>query len=215
MINDRDSRMLHHNKKLNRLLDTQLKPTAWIPDLQLTSIEKSFITDNQYLCDRVIDAAMQLLQATSNLLIQSATLPHSLLIYSVNPTIHIYHINGNHFVTSTSLGDPSLVTIYDSANSSKLDPELEKQITTIYSTDSTVPTVRQAQITNRQQGGLDCGLFSIAYAIELASGNYPTEYLFDQSAMRQNLISCLEKRKREPFPKKWISSTLRHEINTA
>ena len=32
MINGLDSRMLHHNKKLNRFLDTQLKPTPWIQD---------------------------------------------------------------------------------------------------------------------------------------------------------------------------------------
>ena len=134
MIRDRDNRMLRHNKKLNTLLDTDLSATKWLPSLLLTSLEKSFITNNEYLCDRIIDAAMKLLQnANPELFIQCVLLQPELLIYSVNPTVHIHHIGGNHFVTTSTIGNPSIVTIYDSMNTSNMDIKLQQQITAIYS----------------------------------------------------------------------------------
>ena len=218
MVRNRDSRMLRHNQKLNTLLDSQLSTSEWLPDLQLTSIEKSFITNNEYLCDRIIDAAMQLLiRDNPQLFMQSVILPHSLLIYSPTPTIHVHHVGGNHFVTSSTVDNPGLVTVYDSLNSNKFSTELNQQITSIYSPDTFAPTIRQAHIVNPQKGGIDCGIFSIAYAIELIAGNDPMNYEFDQGSMRQHLISCLEKRKLEPFPKKCVlpAATQYHHINSS
>ena len=191
MIHNRDTLLLNHNRTINRLLDAQFSPTEWIPRLHLTSIERNFITSNEYLCDRIIDAAMMLLQeAHPNLSIQSVLLPSSLLTYSVNPNIHIHHIGGNHFVTSSTIGNPAVVTIYDSVNTPILSKQLEEQITSIYSPDTAPPTIRQTRISHSQKGGVYCGLFSIAYAIELAAGHDPVSYHFDQGQM--HLINCLE-----------------------
>ena len=52
-----------------------------------------------------------------------------------------------------------------------------------------------------QQGGVDCGLFAIANAYELAAGNDPSDVSFDQGKMRKHLVQCLEKGRFEPFPR--------------
>ena len=52
-----------------------------------------------------------------------------------------------------------------------------------------------------QTGSVDCGLFAIAFAYELAVGNLPVhEVRFDQKKMRSHLLSCFEKRELTHFP---------------
>ena len=48
---------------------------------------------------------------------------------------------------------------------------------------------------------MDCGLFAIAFAYELADGNDPSDVSFDQGKMRQHLVQCLEKGRLEAFPR--------------
>ena len=50
-----------------------------------------------------------------------------------------------------------------------------------------------------QQGGVDCWLFALAFACDLARGNDPSEIAHCQSGMRQHLIRCLENEDFEPF----------------
>ena len=56
------------------------------------------------------------------------------------------------------------------------------------------------QRVQQQQGGTDCGLFAIAYAFSLASGEDPTRIKFKQDNMRQHLIDCLQAGTMLPFP---------------
>ncbi|CAB4009128.1 retrotransposable element [Paramuricea clavata] len=52
-----------------------------------------------------------------------------------------------------------------------------------------------------QTGSVDCGLFAIAFAYELAVGNFPVhEVRFDQKKMRSHLLACFEKRELTHFP---------------
>ena len=43
----------------------------------------------------------------------------------------------------------------------------------------------------QQKGVLDCGLFAIAFALEICMGKNPQYILFEQTKMRQHLHSCL------------------------
>ena len=54
----------------------------------------------------------------------------------------------------------------------------------------------------QQTGTLDCGLFAIAFAVELCDGEDPSKMVFIQEKMCNHLLTCLEKRKFESFPKK-------------
>jgi len=44
----------------------------------------------------------------------------------------------------------------------------------------------------RQQGSNDCALFAIAFATTLCHDNNPTTTRYDQKAMRNYLVNCLE-----------------------
>lgn len=52
----------------------------------------------------------------------------------------------------------------------------------------------------QQQGGADCGLFSIAYAYCLAAGEDPTKIKFNQPQMRKHLAECLRNNLITNFP---------------
>ena len=60
----------------------------------------------------------------------------------------------------------------------------------------------------RQVGGSDCGLFSIAFATALVFGQHPGQLVFDQTQMRTHLLQCLEASEMLPFPVKKMKRTI-------
>ena len=168
--------------------------------MNLRTTEKEFLTSGKEICDRLVDAGMSLLQKQFPYFnVQSSCLSSDHLIFNSTPTIHIHHTGRNHFVTSTSIGGP--VRIFDSLNLKPTD-ELARQITAIYSPDKQiVPTTIQVHISSTQQGPYDCGLFAIAYAVEVASNKDPSTVIFDQTKLRDHYRSCLESGHISPFHK--------------
>ena len=55
------------------------------------------------------------------------------------------------------------------------------------------------QSTQQQTGKVDCGLFAVAVAVEVAVGGCVENSLM-QSSMRSHLVKCLEQGKLTPFP---------------
>ena len=53
----------------------------------------------------------------------------------------------------------------------------------------------------QQAGSTDCGLFAIAFATDLAFGMDPVKISYQQSAMREHFVKCLENEKMEQFPR--------------
>ena len=51
----------------------------------------------------------------------------------------------------------------------------------------------------KQKGGMDCGLFSIANATALAFGLHPSKQKYKQSAMRMHLVRCFAAKQMTPF----------------
>ena len=51
-----------------------------------------------------------------------------------------------------------------------------------------------------QSGTSDCGLFALAFATSVCTGQDPTTTLYDQTQMRSHLLSCLGEQKITPFP---------------
>ena len=93
------------------------------------------------------------------------------------------------------------VKLYDSLNL-KPTEELLQQIRAIYSPDKSItPTIYQMKIDHKQAGSYDCGLFAVAYAMEIALGHNPCHFKFDQSQMREHFRTCLESSEITPFPK--------------
>ena len=76
------------------------------------------------------------------------------------------------------------------------------QITKIYSAPPKIPTLEiQTLSIQQQQGNYDCGLFSIANAMEVCLGNNPENVLYDQKQMRSHLYECFQRGVLTQFPK--------------
>lgn len=201
------SLMRNKYKKLNHLIDNQSQKSTniWLPDLQLTENERAFLlSDTENICDGLINAAIVLLTKMRPFVdIQSPTLPIEHLHYSPHESIHIHHI-GNHFATSSSIGNK--VIVYDSLRGDSLNETLLNQLSALYSPDPSIsPTVLYAKMAQQQHGSNDCGLFAIAYATDLLLGRDPSQCVYDQYKMRGHLHQCLEARELTPFPKTSIS----------
>ena len=139
---------------------------------------------------------------------QSTAFNHNLLQFEPQPTIHIHHSDHHHFLASSSI--TGKVIIYDSLNSQPTH-DLYKQLARIYSPDcDVIPDIYQSVVANKQQRSCDCGIFTLAYATELANGFDPSNFIFDQSKMRDHLSNCLKNNRLTCFPKTLI---LNHEAD--
>ena len=132
----------------------------WIPNLGLTSVEKSFLDNDQDICDKLVDAGMKLLTRDfPQFEYHSSVLDHNHLAFSPHPTIHIHHTGNHHFVTISST--TGQVIIYDSLNLTPPE-ELFLQLSCLYSPHKEiVPTIYQANISSTQFGSHDCGFLPL------------------------------------------------------
>ena len=64
-----------------------------------------------------------------------------------------------------------------------------------------MPFLINSQPVQQQKNGNDCGLFAIAFAVDLANKMDPSKAQYDDKKLRQHLLHCLESRKVSPFPK--------------
>ena len=119
-----------------------------------------------------MDSGMSLLnQEFTHFKFQSTAFNHNLLQFEPQPTIHIHHNDHRHFLTSSST--TGKVIIYDSLNSQPTH-DLYKQLARIYSPNrDVIPDIYQSVVANKQQGSLVCGIFALAYAMEVAHGFDP------------------------------------------
>lgn len=83
------------------------------------------------------------------------------------------------------------------------------QLAQIYSIPSTHSVLKVKRLCVQQQHGtLDCGAFSIAFAVEICSGRNPEAAHFDQKLMRHHLFECFTKERLSPFPSSRSEETL-------
>ena len=96
-------------------------------------------------------------------------------------------------MTSTNIEDKR-VFVFDSLYD-VINEEILKQVDQIY---SMVPLCKK--VIYKQSGGVDCGLFAIAFSVDLCYGIDPSAVVYDQSRMRKHLIECFDKMKLTQFP---------------
>ena len=172
---------------------------TWIENLDLTADDKEVILSNQDLHDRILGAAINLIQRQFPILvIQSPSLYFaSDFEYFPSEKIQIIHNNAHHWILISSFNGE--VRIFDSLNT---DPTIEtlQQIKQLFSPENTFPQY-QLSPCHKQVGTTDCGDFGIAYSIDILFGNNPSEIVFDQSKLRQHLVDCFGEGTLTTFPK--------------
>jgi hypothetical protein len=127
------------------------------------------------------------------------------LRYHEEDTMFIHHVGTQrHFVLSTSVG--GVIRIFDSLNL-KTSNALKLQIEAIYQprqAGAQRREVHQVKVAHKQRGSTDCGVYSIAYAVELALGADPAELAnirFKRSEMRAHLEEIFDAGRISRFPR--------------
>ena len=163
------------------------------------------ISSGKLLCDGVATAAMKLVEKLNpRLQTQPAALGSrpELMTYNPEETLQVHHNGAEHWVTSSSMGGG--VQLYDSLNTTPTKNLLD-QLEAIYSPrsddTSTARRIQQVCMVHRQRGARDCGLFAIAYAVDLARGVDPSMIKYDQSRMRRHLLGCFARGAITTFPR--------------
>ena len=88
--------------------------------------------------------------------------------------------------------------VYDSLCKPKIMLDIVKQVTSYsYHDKCTMSSTRSVQ---QQKNGVDCGLFSIAFATTLAFGRDPSTVNYDVALLRAYLIKCFDNNLIEEFP---------------
>ena len=130
--------------------------------------------------------------------LQSTLLQKS--IHSISSTgnmLQIVHCHGNHWiVASTILSPPGVILVYDLLYDST-DSETAQIILNLL-----VNNHLKLEMVNvhKQVGSNDCGLFSIANAVQLAKKSEPSMIKYVQRAMRPHLIKCFSQGRINSFP---------------
>eukprot|EP00731_Ephydatia_muelleri_P038191 Em0675g4a len=187
----------------------KMQSKVWISTLKLYSSDKDDLENGRELSDAVIDAAQTLLKhCYTN--ISSFQSPLLGRVLQFEPASHnavqIHHTEG-HWVCSSNIGaKQGEVLLMDSLVSSPSD-SLLLQLAQIY---QAAPDVQNMSIrvlpVQQQKGSKDCGLFAVAFATELCSGEDPTRAVFKHCSMRQHLYNCLEAGEISRFPQYTFSS---------
>ena len=91
------------------------------------------------------------------------------------------------------------VLVYDSCSSGGLDTSFKKQICYIANCQEPQLNIK-GQSTQQQNNNNDCGVFSIAWAVDILFGKDPCESAYNVNMVRAHLTSCLEAQHFSPFP---------------
>ena len=129
--------------------------------------------------------------------------------YENEPSLHLHNVDGNHWVLSSSLGSSkdniSMIAIFDSLRGPVMRPHLQKQINRIYTPDES--EINSVIVDVQQQANsIDCGVYAIAYAVDLLFGFDPSVIEYDERALRPHLVKCFENQWFIPFPGGYINN---------
>ena len=180
------------------------EPTVyWLPELYLTLDDQEVLTGGRWLSSRHISAVHTLLKKQypeQNGLQDTLQLSNKFnWVSNTKNFVQIVHISQNHWVcVSNRLTPDGVVEVYDSIPAT-CNNTLTGQIAAIMKCSSQQFTVRWVEV-QLQSGRDDCGLFAVAFAEGLCTGQDPHVLNFNQSKMRHHLQLCLERGEISSFP---------------
>ncbi|CAH1266463.1 PKD1L3 [Branchiostoma lanceolatum] len=188
----------------------ELQPSQnmWISDLKLTTEDKAVLLSDDMLTDKHIHAAQMLLRRQYPGLggLQDTVVGASVYGYIrvSGEGLQIHHAGILHWVVSSSIGGH--VSVYNSLPS-KINASLEHQLCQCYAPPSNIDTdVLTVKVPCVQVQGsrFTCGLFAIAWAVDIAMGTDVTQVRYEESRMRAHLLDCFERGHLSPFPQTLI-----------
>ncbi|XP_078663957.1 polycystin-1-like protein 2 [Branchiostoma floridae x Branchiostoma belcheri] len=178
---------------------------TWISDLKLTAEDKAVLLSDEVLTDKHIHAAQMLLRRQYPGLggLQDTTVGASSYGYTrvSGEGLQIHHTGQFHWVLSSSIGGH--VSVYNSIPG-RINALLESQLRQCYAPVSNMATdvlTVKVPCVQLQESGSTCGLFAIAWAVDIAMGTDVTQVRYNESKMRAHLLDCFERGHLSPFPR--------------
>ena len=104
-----------------------------------------------------------------------------------------------HWITVSAKGLNDPVLVYDSLNSGVVSRNFFHQITDLRQTKNDRILVEIMSV-QQQTNTVDCGVYAIAYAVDIAHGKDPSMSAYDDKLMRDHLKHCLLLESFQPFP---------------
>ena len=135
--------------------------------------------NGKLLCDGIVTATMKLIEKlNSRIQTQPAALGSrpDLMRHNQGETVQVHHKGAENWVTSSSMG--GRLQLYDSLNTRPHDKPsrtVRGNLQPGKQQHCDGPQNRAILIAHRQRGERDCGLFAIAYAVDLAQGAEPSQ----------------------------------------
>jgi polycystin 1L2 len=179
--------------------DTPVKRDEWV--LGLSSVDRKLLLGQNMLNDLHISAAQTLLRKKfSNFTgFQLSLLGQVNKLEPVtSPSAQIHHDGGLHWFASANIGQS--VYLMDSLAKDTLNTSTQLQLASIYKDHAVNNVLAVTRLPVQQQsGGVDCGLFSIAFLYTICSASKDYSH-YDQSKMRLHLATCFNSRDLQSFP---------------
>lgn len=130
--------------------------------------------------------------------------------------IQILHcVSRSHWIVATNyhrFGNNS-INIYDSRHDN-ITEDLKAQICNILHTDQKVVHFNWQPI-QQQINSTTCGIFSLAFTLDLLNGHNVTSIEYDERDMFNHLVACFKKGKLTKFPRKFKKSSRPKLITTS
>ena len=117
--------------------------------------------------------------------------------HSNDPFVQILYADA-HWIT-TSASNNSRINVFDSNSSGTLGRSFEKQICQLMRCPYNSIEIMLNSV-QKQTNDIDCGLFAIAFAVDICFGTSPINRPYDVQSMRDHLRSCLIAGKFTIFP---------------
>ena len=185
------------------ITDSATTPTKWwCKDLDLTEDDRLVLMDDRWLSDKHMSAAAKLIkiQFPETRGFQS-TITKGFTPATSEP-YYQFHFYNSHWCVSWMRD--GTVTLCNSLLNTKTElPEpLCVQLKQLYGQQAKSIQVLPVQ---QQKGSVDCGCFTIAFAVSAVLGENPAHHIYNQTRMREHLVMCFEQGFFVPFtsvPKK-------------
>ena len=181
--------------------------TRWIAHLSLYQSDRDILQSGGWLTGNIIHAAQMLLKSQNTKIhgwMDTQCTKRKALFKPVRPGakfVQILHVNGNHWITVSNVSSTTAeeVQIYDSGSPSNIPISTQAAICSIMRPQSRVLNFDVVNV-QAQNNLSDCGLFAIAFAVELVHGNDPAVSHFDVANLRRHLEEGINHNHLDPFP---------------
>ena len=121
--------------------------------------------------------------------------------------VQVLHVNNNHWICVAG-NKNNEVSVYDSMGGN-LSKDMVHVIARMVKCEDEELMVKLMPVQHQNKGN-DCGLFTLAFATDIAEGVDPSERYYDEKALRNHLLQCFRNNEINQFPQEDMSVRSKH-----